>query len=89
MKVIMTYRNYNGMDRRELFPDVYLIKESEKPEDVLRKIWEYDFNTLNVDFNNPIDEENSWFEGDMALITWADGDTKEYYVVDVKDYEEE
>lgn len=87
MKVIMTYRNYRNMQRREIFPEVYRINENEKSEDALRKIWEDVFNTL--DFNDPIDEENSWFEGDMALITWADGDTKEYYVVEVQDYEEE
>jgi len=87
MKVIMTYKNYHSMDRREIFPEVFRINKNEKPEDALRRMWEDVFNTL--DFNDPIDEENSWFEGDMALITWADGDTKEYYVVDVQDYEED
>lgn len=87
MKVIMTYRNYHNMDRYEIFPEIFRIKDNEKPEDALRRIWEDSYDTL--DFNDPIDEENSWFEEYMALITWEDGDTKEFYVVDVKDYEEE
>lgn len=93
MKVIMTYRNYYGMDRREIFPQIFRIKENENPEDALRRIWENDYNgiiadNLNEDINDPVDEENCWFEDDMALITWEDGDTKEFYVVEVEDYNE-
>lgn len=89
MKVIMTYKNYHNMERREIFPEIFKIKKNEKPEEVLRKIWEDDYNgaisdNLNSDFNDPIDEGNCWFEEDMAVITWEDGDTKEYYVVDVQ-----
>ena len=94
MKVIMTYRNYHSMDRSEIFPEVFRIKDDEKPEDALRRIWEDDYNgaiadNLNNDYNDPIDEDGCWFEEDMALITWEDGDTKEFYVVDVQDYKED
>lgn len=91
---IVTYRNYHSMDRREIFPQVFRINENENPEDTLRRMWEDDYNgaiadNLNADNNDPVDEENCWFEGDMAMITWEDGDTKEFYVVDVKDYVED
>ena len=56
-------------------------------------MWEDDYNcaisdNLYNDLNDPIDEENCWFEEDMAMITWQDGDTKEYYVIDVEEMEE-
>ena len=91
MKVIVTYKNYHSMDRREILPEVFKIKG--KPEDVLRKMWEDDYNgaisdNLYNDLNDPIDEENCWFEEDRAMITWQDGDTKEYYVIDVEKMEE-
>lgn len=94
MKVIMTYKNYYGLDRMQIFPEVFKIKEDEKPEDVLRKIWEDDYNgaiadNLNSDGNDPVDEDNCWFKDEMAMITWEDGDTKEFYLIDVKDYEED
>lgn len=94
MKVIMTYRNYHSMNRRELFPEIFRIDKNEKPEDALRKMWEHDYNgaiadNLNNDLNDSVDEENCWFEEDMAMITWEDGDTKEFYLIEVKDYEEE
>ena len=94
MKVIMTYRNYHSMDRSEIFPEVFRINENETQEDVLRRMWEDDYNgaiadNLNNDLNDPVDEENCWFEEDMAMITWADGDTKEFYVIEVQDYKEE
>ena len=90
MKVIVTYKNYHSMDRREILPEVFKIKG--KPEDALRKMWEDDYNgaisdNLYNDLNDPIDEENCWFEGDMAMITWEDGDTKEYYVIDIQEIE--
>ena len=89
MKVIMTYKNYHNMERREIFPEIFKIRKNEKPEEVLKKIWEDDYNgaiadKLHSDFNDPIDEENCWLDDDMAVITWEDGDTKEYYVVDVQ-----
>ena len=63
---------------------------SSLPEDTLRKMWEDDYNgviadNLYNDLNDPVDEENCWFEEDMAMITWQDGDTKEYYMIDVED----
>ena len=36
MKVIVTYKNYHSMDRREILPEVFKIKG--KPEDALRKM---------------------------------------------------
>ena len=91
MKVIVTYKNYHSIDRREILPEVFKIKG--RPEDALRKIWEDDYNgaisdNLYNDLNDPIDEENCWFEEDRAMITWQDGDTKEYYVIDVEEMEE-
>ena len=91
MKVIVRYKNYHSMDRREILPEVFKIKG--KPEDALRKMWEDDYNgaisdNLYNDLNDPIDEENCWFEEDMAMITWEDGDIKEYYVIDVEKMEE-
>ena len=90
MKVIMIYKKYHDMEIREIFPEIFRIKENDKPEEVLRKIWEDGYNgaiadNINSDFNDPIDEKNCWFEEDMAVITWEDGDAIEYYVVDVQE----
>ena len=87
MKVIVTYQNYHSMGRREILPEVFKIKG--KPEDALRRMWENDYNgaiadNLNSGSNDPVDEENCWFEEEMAVLAWKDGDTKEYYVIDVQ-----
>ena len=91
MKVIVTYRNYHDMDRAEIMPEVFSIDENENPEDALRRVWEDFYNdvladNLNGEIDDPLDEENCWFEDDMALITWADGDTKEFYITEIKNY---
>lgn len=92
MKVIVAYRNYHSMERAELFPQVFKVNKGETPEQALERIWQSELNgaladNLNNDYNDPIDEENCWHEDNMALITWEDGDTKEYFIVEVEDYE--
>ena len=91
MKVIVTYRNYHDMDRTEVMPEVFSISEIEEPEAALRRVWEDLYNdllthNLNGEIDDPLDEENCWCEEDMALITYADGDTKEFYVIEVEKY---
>ena len=88
MKVIVTYRNYHSMEMGEVPPEVYLVRDNETPEEVLRKVWEEDYegaitDNLNSFGNDPVDKENCWCENGMALITWEDGDTKEFHIVDV------
>lgn len=91
MKVIVTYRNYHDMDRTEIMPEVFAIDENENPEDALRRVWSDFYNdiiaeNLSGEIDDPLDEENCWFEEDMAMITYADGDTKEFYLLDVEQY---
>lgn len=91
MRVIVTYRNYHDMDRTEIMPEVFSIDENENPEDALRRVWSDFYNdliaeNLRGEINDPLDEENCWFEEDMAMITYADGDTKEFYLLDVEQY---
>lgn len=93
MKVIVTYRNYHDMDRIEIMPEVFNIDENENPEDALRKVWEDLYNDILADnlsgeIDDPLDEENCWIEEDMAMITYADGDTKEFYITEIKQYED-
>ena len=93
MKVIMTYRNYHNMQRIEIFPEIFRIKDDKKPEDALRKMWEDYYNgaiidNMNNDYDDPIDENGCWFKENMALITWKDGDTKEFYLIELVDYKE-
>jgi hypothetical protein len=88
MKVIVTCRNYHGMEMGETPPEVYLVKDNETPEEVLRNIWAENYegaitDNINCFGNDPIDEENCWVNDNMALITWKDGDTKEFHIVDV------
>lgn len=90
MKAIVIYKKFHDMDIYEIMPRVFLIKE-ENPEDELRRIWEDNYNgaiadNLYFDGNDPLDEENCWFEEDIAQIAWADGDVMEFYVVDVEEY---
>lgn len=91
MKVIVTYRKYHDMDRTEIMPEVFAVDKNENPEDALRKAWEDFYNgiiaeNLSGEIDDPLDEENCWFEEDMAMITYADGDTKEFYLLDVEQY---
>lgn len=90
MKAIVIYKKFHDMDIYEIMPRVFLIKE-ENPEDELRRIWEDNYNgaiadNLYFDGNDPLDEENCWFEEDIAQIAWADGDVMEFYIVDVEEY---
>ena len=39
-------------------------------------------------YDDPIDENGCWFKENMALITWKDGDTKEFYLIELVDYKE-
>ena len=91
MKVIVTYRNFHDIERIEIMPEVFSISKNESSEEALRRIWEDYYNNvlaenLNGEIDDPLDEENCWCEEDMALITYIDGDTKEFYVIDVEDY---
>ena len=91
MRVIVTYKNFQDTDRKQMLPEVFKINENETPEQALRKIWEYEYNcaisdNLNYDCNDPLNEDECWFEEDMAQIAWEDGDTKEFYVVEVELY---
>ena len=91
MKVIVTRRNFHDMVCWEIMPEVFFINESETPEEALRRIWQDQYNgaiadNLYEDVNDPLDEENCWIEDEMALITWADGDTKEFYITEIKNY---
>ena len=92
MKVIVTYRNYRDMDRTEIMPEVFCINNNETPEMALRRIWEDHYNSglAEGEFDGvcELDEEGCWFEKNMAMITWTDGDTKEFYVADVEKYGE-
>ena len=87
MKVIVIYKKFHDIERTEIMPKVFYINENETPEDALRRIWEDHYNSLMaeqlLDETDPLDEDGCWYEEDHAMITWADGDTKEFYVVDV------
>lgn len=90
MKVIVTYRNFHDIERIEIMPEVFFVRENETPEDALRRIWEDEFNSAisesMFDETDPLNEDECWYEEDMAQIAWADGDTKEFYVVEVEDW---
>ena len=87
MKIIVTYRKFHDIDRAEIPPEVFKVNENETTEEALRRIWEDQYNSaLSENEEDPVDEDNCWFEEYMAQIAWADGDTKEFYVVEVEDY---
>jgi hypothetical protein len=90
MKVIVTYSKFHDMFKGECIPKVFSIKENETSEEALRRIWSDQYNAAIAESefceDDPLDEENCWFEEDMAQIAWADGDTKEFYVVEVDEY---
>ena len=90
MKVILKYRNYRNMDKREIFPVIYKISENDKPEEALRKIWQdcYDSavaENIEIDNADPVNAEKCKCEEDMAIVTWEDGDTDEFYLVDLEE----
>ena len=90
MKVIVTRRNFHDMVCWEIMPEVFSINENETPEDALRRIWQDQHNSELAEsmFDDvcELHEEGCWIEDEMALITWADGDTKEFYITEVKNY---
>ena len=92
MKVIVIYKKYHDMEIGEAMPRVVEIKVNETPESVLRREWEDFYNgvladNLSGEIDDPLDEENCWCEDEIALITWADKDTTEFYVIDVEQKE--
>lgn len=90
MKVIVTYRNFHDINREEIFPEVFMVKQNETPEEALERIWTDQYNGLLaeqlLDDSDSLDENNCWHEEEMAIITWADGDTKEFYIIEVEEY---
>lgn len=88
MHVIVVWRNWANIDRMEIMPEVFKVKEDENAQDVLRTLWENNMNELFVemlyDSSDPIDESKCWCEEDMAVITWKDGDTQEFCIAEVK-----
>lgn len=88
MKVIVTYRNFHDINREEIFPEVFLLKEGETAEEALERIWTDQYNALLAeklnDDSDPLDENGCWHEEDRAMLTWSDGDTKEFYIVEVE-----
>lgn len=90
MKVIVTYRNFHDINREEIFPEVFMVKQNETPEKALERIWTDQYNGLLaeqlLDDSDSLDENNCWHEEEMAIITWADGDTKEFYIIEVEEY---
>ena len=89
MKVIVICKKYHDMEVGEAIPEVIRVKENETPEDALRRVWEDFYNgvladNLSGEINDPLDEDACWCEDNVGLITWADEDTTEFYVVDVE-----
>jgi len=90
MKVIVTYRKFHDIDISEIMPEVFSINEDETEEEALRRIWEDQYNALLAErvYNDddPLDEDECWFEEEMAQIAWKDGDIKEFYIAEVEEY---
>lgn len=90
MKVIVIYKKFHDIERCEIMPEVFCPNAKETPEDALRRIWEDHYNSLIaeqlIDDSDPLNEEECWFEEDMAQIGWVDGDTIEFYVAEVEEY---
>ena len=90
MKVIVTYRNFHDIDREEILPEVFSINKNESAEEALERIWSDHYNALLAETMNDesdlLDENGCWHEEERALITWADGDTKEFYIVEIEPY---
>lgn len=87
MKVIVTCRKFHDMEMGEVRPEVILPRDNETPKDALRRIWEMYYNDVLSDNlmsggEDPVDEENCWYEDDMALLTWEDGDTVEFHIIE-------
>ena len=92
MKVIVTYRNFHDIDKREIMPEVFSVNNNETPEMALRRIWEDHYNAelAESEFDGvcELHKEGCWLKKDTAMITWIDGDTKEFYVIDIENYGE-
>ena len=46
MKVIVTYKKFHNIERCEIMPEVFYVKENEMAADALRRIWEDKYNGL-------------------------------------------
>lgn len=90
MKVIVTYRNFHDINRDEILPEVFRVNDNETAEEALERIWTDQYNALVVeslhDETNSLDDEGCWHEDERAMLTWADGDTKEFYIIEVETY---
>lgn len=85
-KTVVTYRNFHDINRDEIFPEVFLVPDGKDECVFLEEMWKRELeNSIEEGrlSNDPVDKEKCWHDDDRALITWADGDTKEYYIVEV------
>jgi hypothetical protein len=66
MKVVVTYRKFHDIDRVEILPEVFSIRENETSEDALRRIWSDQLNSAIAeslfDETDPLNENECWFE---------------------------
>lgn len=92
MKVIVTYRNFHNIDRDEILPEIFSVKKNETAEECLKRIWTDQYNALLaeslLDNNDPLEKSGCWCKEDKAMLTWADGDTKEFYIIEAESYKQ-
>lgn len=91
-KVIVTYRNFRDVSREEILPEVFRVEEGETSVEALRRIYDAHYEGMveegKWDSDNGPDKKKCWCrenEG-LALLTWRNGDTKEFYIIEVESF---
>ena len=90
MYVIVAIKNYTTQNLPvETSPEVLLVPEGADPICELRRMWENSLNTFLAeevlfDDIDKVDAEACWFEDDQAVISWKNGDTQKFHLLEVK-----
>ena len=89
MKVIVKCRQFHDIDPREIPPTVIIPTEVRTIEEQLHKLWEDELNALLAEAtwneDSQLNEDKCFFEEDYSLITYDDGDTISFHIIDVEE----
>lgn len=89
MKVIVKCRQFYDIEPIEIPPAVIMPSGKRAIEEQLYKLWKDELNALIDEATreeySQLNEDKCFFEEDYGLITYEDGDTISFHIVDVEE----
>lgn len=89
MKVIVKCRQFHDVEPIEIPPAVIMPRGDYTIEEQLRECWEDELNALIAEAtwneDSQLNEDKCFFKEDYGLITYEDGDTISFHIVDIEE----